>query len=227
LKPFRIFNTPVKINIRVLPILLLVWGGVTWFGISQHPGRAFWQGLLIGLVSSILLWAADLGHALAHIFSARQAGAPMDELLITSDMPRTLYQNNDVTPNTHRLRALGGPIFNLAGFLISLAIFAISPGGSILREWMAWSAGGHGLLFIMSLAPLPPVDGGTILKWTLVQRGRTESEADKLVRQMDWGLGIIIVITGIVLIFMRIWIIGLILLGVGGIIFGIAAGKIR
>jgi multisubunit Na+/H+ antiporter MnhB subunit len=55
------FNTPVKINIRVLPILLLVWGGVTWFGISQHPGRGLWQGLLIGLVTTIFLLIADFG----------------------------------------------------------------------------------------------------------------------------------------------------------------------
>lgn len=224
---FRIFKTPVKINIKILPLLLLVWGGVTWFGIYQHPERGFWQAVLIGLVTSILLFIAEFGHALAHIFSARYAGAPMDEVVITADMPRTLYQNNAVAPKTHRMRALGGPIFNLGCFLISMAIFAISPGASILHEWMAWSAGGHGLLFIMSLVPLPPVDGGAILKWTLVQSGRTESEADKLVRQVDWGIGIILVTAGIVLLFMRIWIIGLILLVVGGAVFGVTAGKIR
>jgi hypothetical protein len=79
----------------------------------------------------------------------------------------------------------------------------------------------------MSLSPLPPVDGGTILKWTLVAKGKTETEADKVVQRVDWILGIIVVITGIGLIFLRIWIIGLILLCVGGIVFGVVAGKIR
>ncbi len=79
----------------------------------------------------------------------------------------------------------------------------------------------------MSLSPLPPVDGDTILKWTLVEKGKTEAEADEVVRRVDWILGSIFVITGIGLIFLRMWIIGLIFLGVGGIVFGIVAGEIR
>jgi hypothetical protein len=79
----------------------------------------------------------------------------------------------------------------------------------------------------MSVSPLPPVDGGTILKWTLVEKGRTEAEADEVVRRVDWILGSILVITGIGLVFLKLWIIGLILLGVGGIVFGIVTGKIR
>jgi hypothetical protein len=209
-----------------LPLLVLLWGGVTWLGLSRHPERGFWQGLLIGLASSLLLLLADFGHALAHIFSARYARAPMDELLISGDMPRTLYQNNNVAPNIHRMRALGGPIFNLVGLLLSIAVFQIASGHSLVRELMGWSAVGHGLLF-MSLLPLPIVDGGTILKWTLVERGRTEKEADELVQKIDWVLGTIMVITGISLILTSLWIVGLILVGVGSIVFGIAAGKIR
>jgi hypothetical protein len=142
-------------------------------------------------------------------------------------MPRTLYQNNDVAPTVHRMRALGGPIFNVVGLLLSLAIFQIASGHSIARECMGWSAVGHGYILAMSLLPLPIVDGGTILKWTLVARGKTEREADDFVRRVDGVLGIIVVSTGIGLLVMRMWIIGLILLGGAGIIFGITAGKIR
>lgn len=223
----RIFDTPVKVNIRVLPLLILLWGGVTWLGLSWHPERGFWQGLLIGLISTLLLLVVDFGHALAHIFSARYAGAPMDELLISGDMPRTLYHNNDVAPNIHRLRALGGPIFNLAGLLLSLAIFQIASGRSVAREWMGWSAAGHGLLLVMSLMPLPMVDGGTLLKWTLVAKGKTETEADGLVRRVDRILGFVVVMAGVGLAFIKIWMIGLISIGAGIIILSIAAGKIR
>ncbi len=224
----RIFGTPVKAKtIAVVTIMAVVWEVVTWLQLHWHPERGFWQGLLIGLVTTILLLAVEFGHTLAHIFSARYAGAPMDEILITADMPRTLYSNNDVSPNVHRLRALGGPIFNLMGLLLGLAIYGIASGNSIIKELAGWWALGHGLQLIMSLSPLPFVDGGTILKWTLVERGKTEREADKLVRQIDWGLGIMLVIIGIGFILLRIWSIGIILLGVGGIVFGIAAGKIQ
>ena len=224
----RIFGTPVKAKRMALVfIITAVWGVVTWLQLHWHPERGFWQGLLIGLVTTILLLVVEFGHTLAHIFSARYAGAPMDEILITADMPRTLYSNNDVSPNVHRLRSLGGPIFNLMGLLLSLAIYGVVSSNSIIKELAGWWALGHGLQLIMSLSPLPFVDGGTILKWTMVERGKTEREADKLVRQIDWGLGIIIVIIGFGFILLRTWLIGVILLGVGGIVFGIAAGKIQ
>jgi hypothetical protein len=47
----------------------------------------------------------------------------MDEVRISLGMPRTLYRENAVSPDAHRLRALGGPIFNALGLLVSLAIY--------------------------------------------------------------------------------------------------------
>ncbi len=222
----RISGTPVKIKFVVLPILLVLWGGITWLGLFWHPGRRFGPGLLIGLVSTLLLAFADFGHPLAHIFSARYAGAPLDEIILSSDMPRTLYQNNDVAPNIHRLRALGGPIFNLVCLLLSVALFQIAPVHSVVREWMGWSAVGHGYILVASLLPLPMVDGGALLKWTLVARGKTEAEADAWVRRIDWLLGLVAVMAGIGFVFTTMWIIGLITLGAGVIILGIAAGKL-
>jgi hypothetical protein len=177
----------------------------------------------------ILLLIAEIGHAIAHIFSARYAGAPIDEIHISvqEGMPRTLYWNNEVSPDVHRMRASGGLIFNLLGLLLSLVIYAAVPRNSIAAELAAWSAAGHGLLLIMSLAPVPMVDGGTLLKWTLVARGRAVPEADEIVRRVDWGLGIVAGIVGLVLITMRIWIAGAILMGIGAVVLGIAAGKLQ
>jgi hypothetical protein len=219
----KIFNTPVKASYTFLPIIIIVWAVVTWLGLYWHPERVLRQSLLIGFVTTILLLVAELGHPLAHTFSARFAGAPMDEIRIAADMPRTLYKNNDVAPVTHRMRALGGPIFNGIGLLLSIAIFAIAPANSIVREWMIWSAAGHGLLLIMSLAPFPAVDGGTILKWTLVANGTTEREADKLVRRVDWIFASTILVIGIGLALMKIWIIGLIFIGIGMVLLLITA----
>ena len=223
----RIFSTPVKIKIVVLPMFIVLWGGITWLGLYWHPERSFWQGLLIGFVSTVLLFLSDFGHPFGHIFSARYAGAPMDEILLSEGMPRTLYWNNDVSPNVHRMRAMGGLIYNLVGLLLSITIFQIASGHAIARELMGWSAFGHGLIFVESLIPLPMIDGGTILKWTLVARGKTEAEADDLVRRVDWILGFVAVMAGIILAFIKIWIVGLISIVAGVIILGITARKIQ
>ena len=225
----RLFDTPIKVKLTFLIFIVPIWVGVTWLGYYWHPGRGFWPGVLVGFVTMILLLIAEIGHAIAHIFSARYAGAPIDEIHISvqEGMPRTLYWNNEVSPDVHRMRASGGLIFNLLGLLLSLVIYAAVPRNSIAAELAAWSAAGHGLLLIMSLAPVPMVDGGTLLKWTLVARGRAVPEADEIVRRVDWGLGIVAGIVGLVLITMRIWIAGAILMGIGAVVLGIAAGKLQ
>lgn len=190
----RISGTAVTARPTVLVLFAAVWGVVTWVGFRRHPKRSFGEGLLVGLASFVALAVVEWGHAFAHIISARFAGAPMDELRITVGMPRTLYWNNEVPPNVHRLRALGGPIFNALGFLLSLTIYRAAPRASVARELAGWSAIGHGLLLLMSLTPLPTVDGGTLLKWTLVARGRSEAEADAVVERLNRRMGILGVI---------------------------------
>jgi hypothetical protein len=223
----RIFDTPVKAKVTVLADLLVVWGSVTWWGLHRHPERRFWPGLLIGFQSVAILLLVEWGHAIAHIFSARYAGAPMDELRITAGMPRTLYWNNEVSPDTHRMRALGGPIYNGLGLLLSSAIYGLVPGKSIARELAGWSVLGHGALLIASLSPVAIVDGGTILKWTLVARGKSTTEADQVVQLVDRVMGIVGGTIGAGFIARRKWVPGLVLVGIGVVVTGIAAGKIR
>jgi hypothetical protein len=160
----RIFGTQVKAKVTIFIYIIPLWAGVTWLGLYWHPGCGFWPGILVGFVSMFLLLVADLGHAFAHIFSARFAGAPMDEIRISAGMPRTLYWNNEVSPDVHQMRALDGPTFNLLGLLLSIVIYVVVPGNSIVGELAAWSAAGHGLLLIMNLSPVSIMDGSTKLK---------------------------------------------------------------
>jgi hypothetical protein len=76
----RIFGTPVKVKGTVLVPIVALWGIVTWLGFYWHPERGFWQDILIGFVTVLLLAPADFGHALAHIFSARYAHGLRNEL---------------------------------------------------------------------------------------------------------------------------------------------------
>lgn len=94
----------------------------------------------------------------------------------------------------------GGPIFNALGLLLSVAIYGGVRRDSITRELAAWSALGHSWILSMSLSPVPVVDGGTLLKWTLVARGRSEADADATVRRVARGLGLLAGIVGVGLI---------------------------
>lgn len=211
----KIFRTPVKVKLTVLIPIVALWIGITWIFLFRNPERGFWQCMLIGFMSVVLLLIADFGHAIAHIFSARYAKAPIDEISIIGDMPRTLYWDNDVSPNVHGMRAMGGPIFSALGLLLSVAIYGVVSGNIIARELAVISAVGHGFIFIGSLLPLPMVDGGTILKWTIVASGKTALEADKIVKRVNMVIGIAGLIIGVVLLSKQLWIPGVALLGMG------------
>jgi hypothetical protein len=223
----RVFATPVTVAKRFFVELVAVWGGVTWWVLRARPGRGIWRGSLVALVTTIVLMGVEWGHALAHIFSARYAGAPMDEIRLSGGMPRTLYWNNDVSPDVHRIRAMGGPLFNLLGLLVSVVTHWAASRNSVVGEVAGYSVVGHALLFIMSLLPLPMVDGGTLMKWTLVARGQAEAQADETVRCIDWAMAFAGCISGVSLIATRRRAAGGTLMGCGVLVAAIAAGKIR
>lgn len=224
---FTIWNTPVKVKPAVLVNLLIAWSALSWLA-GQQPPESYWPArLLVGALSTTALLAADLGHTLAHIVSARYAGAPMDVILVSVGMPRTLYFDNDVLPQAHCMRALGGPIYNALGLLASLLLRILTSGGSAARLVADWSCIGHGMILAGSLTPLLLVDGGTILKWTLVERGRTPAQADAAIRRLNLVIGAMAVTAGMVLAMQHHWLLALGLAAAGAIAIGAALGKIR
>ena len=224
---FSAFDTPVVAQPVVLLNLVGLWTLLTWLTGRRAPECPWCVRLLVGFLGMAALMAADLGHALAHIVSARWAGAPTDEVQVSAGMPRTIYTNNDVVPRAHRLRALGGPLFSAAGLLLSLIWrSAVSP-GSVQRELADWSCLGHGLILGGSLTPLPIVDGGVILKWTLVESCRTPAEADVVVQQASLAVGAASSAAGVALAAMRRWLLAAGLLLAGLLAFGSGLSRIR
>lgn len=190
---FHFKGVPVKVRPSFWPMWLSGWPALISLAKRRRPERSWKESILMGTAAMPIPLTADLGHALAHTVSAKVAGAPMDEIRLAADMSRTIYFDNDVSPDTHRIRALGGPVFSGLGFLLSLIWRRFSKPGSSSRELAGISCASHGMLFAGSLMPVAIVDGGTLLKWTLIDKGWTAEEADKQVQRAGIGTGIIVV----------------------------------
>jgi len=169
------FNgVPVVVQTVFWPVVpILLTGFLAWVTGLRRPERSWSQRLSVGLLAMPFALLADIGHAMAHTVSARLADAPMDEILLSSGMPRTLYLDNDVPPEIHIQRSLGGPIFSFISSMLSLLWWRTSSQGSVSHDLAEVSLFGHSFILLGSLAPLPMVDGGTILKWKLVEAGQT------------------------------------------------------
>lgn len=207
--------------------LLALWTGMSWYLGVKHPDWENLKRIFGGALSAFALIAADVGHAFAHTFSARAAGAPMDQIKLSSGMPRTVYFDQNVPPRAHIQRALGGPLYSALGLATSLVLGSLVPRKSMAREVVGWSTIGHGLILAGSLAPLPIVDGGSILKWSLVENGQTPQAADRVVEQSGIATGIAAGIAGAGFAARGRWIPAAGLLAAGIIAFAAARGKIR
>ncbi len=183
-------GVPVKVRPSFWPMWLSSWPALIWLAKRRGPERPWSECLLLGTAALPIPITADVGHALAHTVSARLAGAPMDEIRLAADMPRTIYFDSDISPDAHRIRASGGPVFSGLGFLLSLLLRCATKQGTAGRELADIACASHGFLFAGSLMPLKIVDGGTLLKWTLIDRGSTVEEADNQVKRAGIAAGL-------------------------------------
>jgi hypothetical protein len=84
-------------------------------------------------------------------------------------------------------RLVGATLRMTEGELLALARLGAN---SAMRDLLNLIALANGLTSLGSFYPLPIVDGGTLLKWSLVEGGTPPPEADKVVQKTNLVLGI-------------------------------------
>ena len=168
-----------------------MWLTMTWRARRKRPERTLPQSLGVGLLSMIALLQWEWLHNIAHAAAAHWAGKPMDALEITAGMPVCIYtpeNHRSTTPRQHILRALGGPLFNLAAMSATRLLRRRSAPESLERELLDIAVAMNTFLCTASLLPSPGIDGGPVLKWSLVASGKSPQQADRAVRRANLGL---------------------------------------
>ncbi len=191
----EIFDTPiVVVGNTWLPLTqLITWGIITRLGIKKHPERPTGEHIAVGGLKMAVILGSEWCHNLAHVAAAKLIGKPMDALRVAGGMPLCVYydiEDPNVTPRQHITRALGGPAINISLLGIICLLRRFTPQESIAREISDAGVGMNLFLSTVSLLPIPGIDGGPILKWSLVERGRTLEEADEIVVQVNRITGV-------------------------------------
>jgi Zn-dependent protease len=190
----HIFGTPMVVKGWTgLPVLELgAWMILSWVAGQRKPDWPLSKRIYAGAMSTIILLGSEWCHNLAHTAAASKIGKPVDAIRIFYGTPLLIYYDiNDqqVTPSQHITRALGGPIFNAA--MIPLAWLAkhYSQEGTLTHYAANFALGTNCFISMGSLLPIPGIDGGPILKWSLVEAGRSPAEADEVVKGVNLALG--------------------------------------
>lgn len=174
----------------------------------------------------LLAWlVADVVHILGHIISSLMANTPLDRLSFAAPFPQSVYENEEVSPWQHRMRAIGGPAANLLVALVHWPLIALTAPGSILRQILEVKRFFHFGLGLVSLIPLPMIDGGSLLKWTLVTRGRSPVEADEAVGQVNAVLGATALTFGLASALARRWLWAAGLISHGAFLLAVGLGR--
>ncbi len=227
---FSFLGTPVYwCGARSLPVIVPgLWAAITWLVGKRQPAHPWPARVAIGAAGAVVAAGIAWGHSFAHAFCARLVGAPMDEMVVLGGIPRIVYFTNDlrVLPWKHFFRALGGPVWNLKGLIFSLWLRSKARPGSAARE-LAGVAAAVNASNLIGLLPYPGLDGGALLKWGLVLRGRTPQEADAIVQQADLAAGGVLAVGGLRLLRERRPLAGALALGFGAIGLLLGLGVLR
>jgi Zn-dependent protease len=195
----HLFGTPVVVKDTTwLPVTeFAVWLLMSWLAGRGHDGRQWWKRLGTGALTMSAILGSEWCHNLAHAAAAQSIGKPMNALRVTWGMPLVVYYDiNDrtVTPRQHIFRALGGPVCNALLLLLALCSRRLTKQRTVAGDVANAAVGMNAFLLSASLLPIPGLDGGPILKWSLVDRGATPEEADEKVKDVNrfvgGGLGI-------------------------------------
>lgn len=191
----EIFDTPITAEKYTwIPLTqLILWLFFTRKAAEKAPERTTFSWTVEGLLRMIVMLGSEWCHNLAHAFSAKAVGKPMDQMKLQMGMPRCVYyelNDQNVTPRQHIIRSLGGPVFNMFMVPILTVLRSFTKPRSIARETANTALHTNLFLSLISLLPIPGIDGGPILKWSLVEKGYKIHEADEVVRKANGPLSI-------------------------------------
>ncbi|MBN2549413.1 MAG: hypothetical protein JXB15_09665 [Anaerolineales bacterium] len=189
----HVFGTPVTaLGKTWLPVAQLVtWLVMAFYAGRKKPERSWLQRLGVGALTMPVVLGSEWCHNLAHVAAARLIGKPTDAVRVAWGMPLLNYwEINDlsVKPREHIARALGGPVFNVLVMLIAKIFRRQTRPDSLAHEVADLAVDVNTFLGVMSLLPMPGIDGGPVLKWSLVEAGCSVEQADRTVQLINGPL---------------------------------------
>ena len=205
-----VFGTPLVIVRRTwLPLTeVIVWAVMTFVNHHRYPDRSFTRKVLAGGLTAFVILGSEWLHNLAHAAAAHLVGKPMDRLRIQWGMPRCIYDDiNDpaVSAREHILRSLGGPLINFVSLPFWKLFKRSAAPDSIAHDVAEAGLSMNIFLSTVSLLPIPGIDGGPILKWSLVWRGQTPQKADEQVAQVNRFSAPVLTTASVLLIKKKRW----------------------
>ena len=183
----------------------------TWFIIFilltvtlVNPNYSQWLYWIIGVVTSLLLFASVLAHELAHSLVGRANGIPVSSITLFIFGGVAQMTREATRPGAELKMAAAGPVCSLViGGVFGLIWLLIPDIGDPVGTMILWLAVMNGVLAVFNLIPGFPLDGGRVFRSLLWRFTGNYSRSTRVAIRLGQGIGYLFVLGGILIIFLR------------------------
>lgn len=202
---FTVFGVKIRLDPSWFLIFALIFVTLAYGHFPQVAPDATGLGhLAAGLVAALAFFGSILLHELAHCWTAKRSGLPVEEitLFVFGGVSRITQEAR--TPGVELWVAISGPLMSFAlAALFALLAFALGDaaglGGRVL-SYLAWT---NLALGVFNMLPGYPLDGGRVLRalvWrvtgSLKRATRVASRAGTAVALLLMSLGALQILAG-------------------------------
>lgn len=213
----RIFGIQLKLDRSWFIIFVLVaWSLAAHYFPMSHPGWTLATYWLLGIATSLLLFASVVAHELGHSLVSRAHGVPVHDITLFIFGGAAHLTREPRRAGHELVMALAGPLtsFGLAflfGFLWQAS--AGSPGPlHALSGWLAWI---NLALALFNLIPGFPLDGGRVFRAIVWSVTGSLRRATRIATGVGRAVAFLLILLGVWQIFRGSWANGLWLAFIG------------
>lgn len=225
----RIAGIRIRIDWSWIIIFLLVaWTLAVGYFPVLFPGFTTAVNWLLGIISSILLFASVLAHELAHSFVARSQGLPVESITLFVFGGVSEIEEEPRTAGDEFRMAFVGPLTSLVLAGVFWVIYlATGPNTSPLAAVVQYLAVINLALGLFNLVPGFPLDGGRVLRailWAITDNLR---RATRIASYVGQAFAFLLIFVGVALIFGGAFISGIWLAFIGWFLNNAASASYR
>ncbi|HEV7643199.1 MAG TPA: site-2 protease family protein [Pyrinomonadaceae bacterium] len=221
---FRLFGIPVFIDYRWF-LLLILMTVITALSIPSAALDDITGKLILGFITTVVLFACVFGHELGHALAARIENIRTLEIVLHPFGGLARLSREPDTPRAEFRIAIAGPV---ASFFIAMFFFALglysgtmqAPALSLLLYLLFFF---NILLAVFNLFPGYPLDGGRVLRAFLWNRGYDLNEATILTGRSGQIIALALMVFGLFVLITRLDFTGLWTILVGLFLFDSAS----
>ena len=224
----KAFGIPLKLHYSWFIVFVLITWSLAYNFAHAYPHWNLVTSIVVGVITSLLFFGSVLAHELSHSIVAQAAGIPIQSINLFIFGGVSQLVEEPKKPQVEFRMALAGPLTSLVLGCIFLAIWYwlgdVSEFIKAICFWLGWI---NIALAAFNLIPGFPLDGGRVLRSLLWWQSQDLRRATRIASNIGRGIGYMLILIGIALIFFGNWINGLWLAFIGWFLENAAASSYR